>query len=122
MFTHTYIQLDFKSSLNLVYSVSLTQITHFRSAVYEVKYCTNRVIYYLHFFVASDFWIGGKKDNGTFKWFTSDGQTTDMKYTRFAHEESEYIYMCVELWEYFQYKWYNYKCDLKYNFICKTYF
>ncbi|XP_063410177.1 C-type lectin domain family 10 member A-like [Mytilus trossulus] len=34
---------------------------------------------------ASKFWIGGKYDNGVYKWFTSDGKTKHMNYTRLTN-------------------------------------
>ncbi|VDI19046.1 Hypothetical predicted protein [Mytilus galloprovincialis] len=68
-----------------------------------------------------DFWIGGKRDQGIFKWFTHDGQTKNMNYTRWAKDISLLSYKCVELWHVYQYKWYTYGCHMDYNFICKTY-
>ncbi|XP_071147593.1 uncharacterized protein [Mytilus edulis] len=68
-----------------------------------------------------DFWIGGKRDQGIFKWFTHDGQTKNMNYTRWAKDRSLAPSNCVELWDRYQYKWYTYECHLDYNFICKTY-
>lgn len=118
------IQLVFKS-LNPAFayiSVSLIHIAHFK--VDEVKNCTYtcRFIYYLHSFAADDFWIGGKGNNGTYKWFTSDGQTTDMKYIPYVHLTPSYKNIFVELCEYFQYELFSYNCGSKYNFICKLYF
>lgn len=116
------IQSVFKSlkpSFAYIY-VSLINIAHFK--VDEVKNCTYRFIYYIHSFAVDDFWIGGKWNNGTYKWFTSDGQTIDMKYTPYVHETPSYKNMCVELWEYFQYELFSYHCDSKFNFICKLYF
>ncbi|CAC5401165.1 HMCN [Mytilus coruscus] len=72
-------------------------------------------------------WIGGKRDRYRYKWFTSDGKTKTMNYTRWAPGEPKIYdpkyshYICVNLWPRHQYKWDDFVCSHKLNFICKTY-
>lgn len=73
---------------------------------------------------ATSVWIGGKRISGrTYEWVTSDGETRGMNYTRWAPLEPYMhdAHKCVDLWREHEYKWNNYYCDAKLNFICKIY-
>ncbi|XP_052102871.1 C-type lectin domain family 4 member F-like [Mytilus californianus] len=94
---------------------SLTDIYSENEAVWLAEYSRNHT--------ATIFWIGGKTDHGVFKWFTSDGETKHMNYTRWGIGGSwskSQTNRCAFLIEYLQYEWYAYDCDLNYHFICKT--
>ncbi|CAG2189558.1 CD206 [Mytilus edulis] len=74
--------------------------------------------------LATSVWIGGKLISvGTYKWVTSNWETRGMDYTRWAPDEPKPRdgYKCVNLWKRQQYKWDNYDCDVRLNFICKIY-
>lgn len=81
----------------------------------------------LLFFVAGNgIWIGGKRDHGVFKWFTSNGKTKDMNYTQWITDLENVVtvypnYICVTIIFLSQYEWFSYDCDIALNFICKTY-
>nr|AJQ21492.1 C-type lectin 1 [Mytilus galloprovincialis] len=73
---------------------------------------------------ASSFWIGGKDDKGEYKWFTADGQTKHLNYTRWALSEPlpyNNETHCITLWRIHQYRWAVFVCENKSEFICKTY-
>lgn len=72
-------------------------------------------------------WIGGKRNRYRYMWFTSSGRTKTMNYTRWAPGEPKFYdpgnrhFICVDLWPEHQYKWDDFDCNKKLNFICKTY-
>ncbi|CAG2248967.1 unnamed protein product [Mytilus edulis] len=97
---------------------SLTDIYSENEAVWLAKFSRNHTVPY--------FWIGGKNDHGVLKWFTSDGKTKHMNYTRWFRVRS-YQYpesnssICAHLNDGVDYKWFTWDCNESFNFICKAY-
>lgn len=82
---------------------------------------------YSRLHTGSSVWIGGKRNRYRYMWFTSGGRTKTMNYTRWAPGEPKFYdpgnrhFICVNLWPEHQYKWDDFDCNKKLNFICKTY-
>ncbi|CAG2189546.1 unnamed protein product [Mytilus edulis] len=96
---------------------SLTDINSENEAVFLAEYSRNHT--------ARSVWIGGKNDHGVYKWFTSDGKTKHMNYTRWTNTQTQYNTrnrsLCAQLYDDVEYKWLKWNCDEAENFICKTY-
>ncbi|XP_076085501.1 C-type lectin domain family 10 member A-like [Mytilus galloprovincialis] len=96
---------------------SLTDINSENEAVFLAEYSRNHK--------ARSVWIGGKNDHGVYKWFTSDGKTKHMNYTRWTNTQTQYNTrnrsLCAQLYDDVEYKWLKWNCDVAENFICKTY-
>ncbi|XP_071147476.1 C-type lectin domain family 10 member A-like [Mytilus edulis] len=97
---------------------SLTDIYSEDEAVWLEEYSRNHSVLI--------FWIGGKNDNGAFKWFTSNGETKHMNYTRWFNgrryqHNANYRSMCAHLNRGTEYKWFMWNCDTQFKFICKIY-
>ncbi|XP_071147464.1 C-type lectin domain family 10 member A-like [Mytilus edulis] len=95
---------------------SLTDINSENEAVFLAEYSRNHT--------ARSVWIGGKNDHGVYKWFTSDGKTKHMNYTRWTNTQTRQYRnrsVCAQLYDGVEYKWLKWNCDEAENFICKTY-